>query len=113
VRGELCTKKKVGEGATNQQCMHSYRLIMRHIDTLFICVRSENIVAIGTDDDIAREFKGVKVDKTIDASGCCILPGKIEFNTKYNSNLFSKGFIDAHTHPIWAGDRVHEYAKKV
>jgi len=23
------------------------------------------------------------------------------------------GFVDAHTHPIWAGDRVHEYAKKV
>jgi dihydroorotase-like cyclic amidohydrolase len=51
---------------------------MRNIDVLFICFHSENIVAIGTDDDIAREFKGVKVDKTIDASGCCILPGKIE-----------------------------------
>jgi hypothetical protein len=39
---------------------------------------SEDIVAIGTDDDIARAFEGKKVDKRIDASGCCILPGKGE-----------------------------------
>ncbi len=37
---------------------------------------SEDIVAIGTDDDIARAFEGIQVNKKIDASGCCILPGK-------------------------------------
>lgn len=23
------------------------------------------------------------------------------------------GLVDAHTHPVWAGDRVHEFAMKV
>lgn len=23
------------------------------------------------------------------------------------------GFVDAHTHPVWAGDRVHEFAMKL
>jgi hypothetical protein len=45
---------------------------------------SEDIVAIGTDDDIAQAFEGMTVDKKIDASGCCILPGRIEFEIFYN-----------------------------
>lgn len=49
---------------------------------------SEEIVALGTDDDVARTFEGVEVDKKIDASGCCILPGKILclrfFNNEYS-----------------------------
>ena len=29
-------------------------------------------------------------------------------------SLSSKlGLVDAHTHPVWAGDRVHEFAMKV
>ena len=26
---------------------------------------------------------------------------------------FCAGLIDGHTHPVWAGDRVHEFAMKV
>ena len=33
----------------------------------------------------------------IDASGQCVIPG----------------LVDAHTHPVWEGDRVHEFAMKV
>lgn len=29
-----------------------------------------------------------------------------------NIHLVS-GLVDAHTHPVWAGDRVHEFAMKV
>jgi hypothetical protein len=54
---------------------NSYQLINTNI---FSFLFSEDIVAIGTDDDIAREFAGIDVDKKIDASGCCILPGKNE-----------------------------------
>lgn len=28
-------------------------------------------------------------------------------------NLIVAGLVDAHTHPVWAGDRVHEFAMKV
>lgn len=63
----------------------------------YVIVFSENIVAIGDDDEIAQKYDETNIDERIDATGCCILPG----------------FLDAHTHPIWAGDRVHEYAKKV
>lgn len=30
----------------------------------------------------------------------------------FKQNLVS-GLVDAHTHPVWAGDRVHEFAMKV
>lgn len=33
----------------------------------------------------------------VDASGTCILPG----------------LVDGHTHPVWAGDRVHEFKMKL
>lgn len=33
----------------------------------------------------------------MDVSGCSVLPG----------------FIDGHTHPVWAGDRVHEFEMKL
>ena len=33
----------------------------------------------------------------IEAHGKCIIPG----------------LVDAHTHAVWAGDRVHEFAMKV
>ncbi len=36
-------------------------------------------------------------EQIIDASGSCLLPG----------------LVDAHTHPVWAGDRVHEFSMKV
>ncbi|XP_039260499.2 putative imidazolonepropionase [Styela clava] len=36
-------------------------------------------------------------DQIIDARDCCVLPG----------------LVDGHTHPVWAGDRVHEFAMKL
>ncbi|CAF0814620.1 unnamed protein product [Rotaria sordida] len=77
--------------------MHAIGVIKSDAGGLSLMIENENIVAIGTDDAIARDFEGMEIDNKIDASGCCILPG----------------FVDAHTHPIWAGDRVHEYAKKL
>lgn len=38
-----------------------------------------------------------KAEKVIEAEGKCIVPG----------------LVDAHTHPVWVGDRVHEFAMKV
>ncbi|MBN3271802.1 HUTI imidazolonepropionase, partial [Polyodon spathula] len=53
--------------------------------------------AVGSVDRIDSQFKGASFETIIDASGMCVTPG----------------LIDAHTHPVWAGDRVHEFAMKL
>ena len=42
-------------------------------------------------------YKFADFDDWVDCSGKCIVPG----------------LIDGHTHPVFAGDRVHEFAMKV
>ncbi|KAL6093796.1 hypothetical protein STEG23_014925 [Scotinomys teguina] len=55
------------------------------------------IKAIGPADAIQRQFSGETFEERIDCSGKCVLPG----------------LVDAHTHPVWAGQRVHEFAMKL
>lgn len=56
-----------------------------------------NIVEIGEDKNIRSKYSEKDFDRVINAKGMCLLPG----------------FVDAHTHPVWAGDRVHEFAMKL
>ncbi|XP_059510724.1 probable imidazolonepropionase isoform X3 [Stegostoma tigrinum] len=63
-----------------------------------IVVNREGVIeAVGPNELIQSEYKGVTFDQEIDACGMCVLPG----------------LVDAHTHPVWAGDRVHEFAMKL
>ncbi|XP_053107238.1 probable imidazolonepropionase [Hemicordylus capensis] len=55
------------------------------------------IKEVGDAGAIHKQFVGASFEKTIDCSGKCIIPG----------------LVDAHTHPVWAGDRVHEFAMKL
>ncbi|XP_069846504.1 probable imidazolonepropionase [Dipodomys merriami] len=55
------------------------------------------IKAIGPADAIQRQFSEDTFEERIDCSGKCVLPG----------------LVDAHTHPVWAGERVHEFAMKL
>jgi imidazolonepropionase len=56
------------------------------------------IVAVGTDSSISTEYDSKSTYlQEIDASTMCILPG----------------LVDGHTHPVWAGDRVHEFKMKL
>uniref|UniRef100_A0AAV2IT61 Probable imidazolonepropionase n=1 Tax=Knipowitschia caucasica TaxID=637954 RepID=A0AAV2IT61_KNICA len=59
--------------------------------------RDGRIEAVGAADSIKAVYSEASFDKVIDASGMCVLPG----------------LVDAHTHPVWAGDRVHEFAMKL
>ncbi|GFU55985.1 probable imidazolonepropionase [Trichonephila clavipes] len=52
---------------------------------------------IGTDEEIQEKYKLAEFENKIDITGKCILPG----------------LVDAHTHPVWAGDRVKEFSMKL
>ncbi|XP_027025119.1 probable imidazolonepropionase [Tachysurus fulvidraco] len=55
------------------------------------------IEAVGPTAYIKYHYREAVFDKVLDATGMCVLPG----------------LVDAHTHPVWAGDRVHEFAMKL
>ncbi|XP_043569235.1 probable imidazolonepropionase isoform X1 [Chiloscyllium plagiosum] len=63
-----------------------------------IVINREGLIeAVGPNELIQSKYTGVTFDQEIDACGMCVLPG----------------LVDAHTHPVWAGDRVHEFAMKL
>ncbi|XP_028414426.1 probable imidazolonepropionase [Dendronephthya gigantea] len=63
-----------------------------------IVVNSDgNIDFIGEDTLVSRRFKEGEFERIVDATDCCIIPG----------------LVDGHTHPVFAGDRVHEFSMKL
>jgi len=62
-------------------------------------VRAENgiLVFVGSESDYKREYAGRPAATAIDASGKTLLPG----------------FVDCHTHPVWAGDRGEEIGRRL
>ena len=59
-----------------------------------VLIRDEKIVAAGLTDELRAAYKD---EPTLDASGCVVMPG----------------FVDPHTHLIWAGDRANEFEMKM
>ncbi|KAJ3611956.1 hypothetical protein NHX12_020235 [Muraenolepis orangiensis] len=78
-----------------------YRLLVKDASqVVVVCDRGENdglVKAVGPADSIAAQYPEEMFEKVIDATGMCVVPG----------------LVDAHTHPVWAGDRVHEFAMKL
>ena len=66
---------------------------------LLPAVRAENgvLVFVGTDPDYRREYGNRPADVTVDATGRTLLPG----------------LVDAHTHPVWVGDRGEEIGRRL
>lgn len=62
-------------------------------------VRVENgrLTFVGTEADYTKAFSGQAADVSIDATGMTLLPG----------------LVDAHTHPVWAGDRGPEIGRRL
>ena len=61
-----------------------------------VAIRDGVIVAVGTTDDVLATHGDPDVP-TIDARGRCVLPGLVE----------------CHSHPLFGGDRHHEYAERL
>lgn len=59
-----------------------------------LAIQGEEIVGVGASDSILASFEG---ESSIDASGKVVMPG----------------FVDAHTHLMWAGDRAHELEMRI
>ena len=55
------------------------------------------IVAVGPEAELAKKFAGSSFERELDATGKSIIPG----------------LVDGHTHPVWSGDRVHEFKMKL
>ena len=62
-------------------------------------MRAENgrLVFVGLESDYAREYSGSAANESIDASGRAVIPG----------------LVDAHTHPVWLGDRGPEIGRRL
>jgi len=59
-----------------------------------VVVRDERIVAVGTTAELKASYPD---EPTLGAGGCVLMPG----------------FVDPHTHVIWAGDRANEFELKM
>ena len=59
-----------------------------------VVIHDEKIIAVGTTPELKASYPD---EPTLDASGCVLMPG----------------FVDPHTHLIWAGDRADEFEKKM
>jgi len=59
-----------------------------------VVIRDEKIIGIGKTDELRAAHPD---EPTLDAGGCVLMPG----------------FVDPHTHLIWAGDRANEFEMKM
>src|ERR1035437_1558749 len=59
-----------------------------------VLVRDKTILAVGSTADLLRAYPD---EARLDAGGCTVLPG----------------FVDPHTHVLWAGDRAAEFEMKM
>ena len=55
------------------------------------------IAMIGSQAEVVEAYSEERFSRVIDAGGAAVLPG----------------LVDGHTHPVWAGDRVHEFTMKL
>ncbi len=62
-----------------------------------VAVADGRVAAVGPSDAVTREHPPENADVAVDAAGRAVLPG----------------FVDAHTHAVFAGDRSDEFAAKL
>jgi imidazolonepropionase len=76
------------------------------------------IVAVGPEEQIEKAYGDASFDVVVNAKGKSILPGLTMQFTPFPLHpgpivCAMLGFVDGHTHPVWSGDRVHEFKMKL
>ncbi len=93
IRNISCLATPLGSAALRGRAQGE----IRRIPNAAVRVEDGRIVFAGTEADYALEYPGRKADTSIDASGRAVVPG----------------FVDAHTHPVWLGDRGPEIGRRL
>ncbi|AHG03521.1 imidazolonepropionase [Halobacterium sp. DL1] len=62
-----------------------------------VAVVDGSVAMVGASEDVTREYPAENADTAVEASGKTVIPG----------------FVDPHTHALFAGDRSDEFAKKL
>jgi len=62
-----------------------------------VAIEDGTVAAVGPTDDVEQEYPVEGADTTVDAAGQTVLPG----------------YVDPHTHAVFAGERVDEFAMKL
>ena len=93
IRGAAALATPVGSTARRGRAQGEIRRIREP------AVRAEGgvLTFVGTEADYRREFAGRPAEATVDATGRTLLPG----------------LVDAHTHPVWTGDRGEEIGRRL
>ncbi len=93
IRNAACLATPIGTTARRGREQGEIRRI-RHA-----ALRAEDGVFtfVGSEADYARQYAGRPADVSLDATGKTVLPG----------------FVDAHTHPVWTGDRGPEIGRRL
>ncbi|HKD18799.1 MAG TPA: imidazolonepropionase [Thermoanaerobaculia bacterium] len=93
IRNIGCLATPLGSSARTGKAQGEIRRIAN------AAIRAEDgyFVFVGTESDYRRDFAGRGADISIDASGRAAIPG----------------LVDAHTHPVWLGDRGAEIGRRL
>ena len=93
IRNAACLATPMGTAARRGRAQGE---ILRIRDA---AIRAENgaLVFVGRESDYRRAYGGRPASVSIDAAGKTLLPG----------------FVDCHTHPVWAGDRGDEIGRRL
>ncbi|WP_324662789.1 imidazolonepropionase [Haloarcula sediminis] len=79
------------------QLVYTRNETVKTVPDAALAVRDGTVVASGPSDEVTREYPVDGAAVSVDASGKTVLPG----------------FVDSHTHAVFAGDRSDEFAAKL
>jgi imidazolonepropionase len=93
IRNIACLATPLGSSARRGKAQGE----VRRIANAAVRAESGRLVFVGTESDYVREYAGRRADTSLDASGRAVIPG----------------LVDAHTHPVWLGDRGPEIGRRL